>query len=277
MMGSLAIVLLDVVLVLYLAASGGFIGFLATGRDAARRAGFVSLVLGAALHGLEVAERSFFVGHIAVASFDEGLSFLAFSLAVLYLLIDRRGVLAALGAVIAPLAWLLTAVSTFVSTGTTALPPALQSAWLPVHVTLAFLGNAVFALSFATSVVYLFEDNRLKAKRPTLNRRFLPSLERLDDLNHRLLAWGFPLLTLGIVTGAIWAHFAWGEFWSWEAREVLSVVTWGLYALLLHGRSVGWRGRRAATLTIVGFAVLLLSFVSVNVFSPGRHGGSFGS
>jgi cytochrome c-type biogenesis protein CcsB len=276
-MGSMAIALLYLVLVLYLVASAGFISFLATGRETARRVGSLVLAAGAAVHGIEIAERSLVVGHIAVASFDEGLSFLAFSLSILYLLVDRRHVLAALGAVIAPLAWLLTAVSTFVSSGTTSLPPALQSAWLPVHVTLAFLGNAVFALAFATSLVYLFEDNRLKTKRPPLNRRFLPSLEKLDDLNHKLLAWGFPLLTLGIVTGAIWAHFAWGEFWSWEAREILSVLTWVLYAVLLQGRSVGWRGRRAATLTIVGFAVLLLSFVSVNVFSSGRHGGSFGS
>jgi len=178
--------------------------------------------------------------------------------------------------VIAPLASALMAVSVLVSSGATDLPPALRSAWLPIHVTLAFLGNAVFALAFATSLIYIFEDNRLKAKRPG-RRRLLPSLERLDDLNHRLLSWGFPLLTLGIVTGAVWAHFAWGEFWSWEARETWSLVTWSLYAILLHGRSVGWRGRRAATLTIFGFAVLLVSFVSVNVFFPGRHAGSFGS
>ena len=166
------------------------------------------LAAGAALHGLEISYRSLVAGHIAVASFDEGLSFLAFSLAILYLLIDRRYVLAALGAVIAPLATLLTLVALIVSSGTTTLPPALRSAWLPVHVTLAFLGNAVFAIAFATSAVYLFEDSRLKSKRPPLRRRPLPSLERLDDLNHRLLSWGFPLLTLGIVTGAIWAHFA---------------------------------------------------------------------
>ena len=158
----------------------------------------------------------------------------------------------------------------------TELPPALRSAWLPVHVTLAFLGNAVFALTFATSLIYVLEDNRLKAKRPA--RRLLqPSLERLDALNHRLLSWGFLLLTLGIVTGAIWAHFAWGRFWSWEAREMWSLITWILYAVLLHGRSIGWRGRRAATLTIVSFAVLFVSFVGVNVFSSGRHGGTFGS
>ncbi|MBI2964002.1 MAG: c-type cytochrome biogenesis protein CcsB [Deltaproteobacteria bacterium] len=269
--------LLGIVLVLYLTSAASFVAYLGAGREPRRSLGPMLLAAGAALHGLEIAERSFMVGHIAVASFDEGLSFLAFSLVILYLLIDRRHVLTVLGAVIVPLAALLVAISALVSSGTTALPPALRSAWLPVHVTLAFLGNAVFALAFATSLVYLFEDGRLKSKRPALRRRLFPSLEKLDDLNHRLLAWGFPLLTLGIVTGAIWAHLAWGEFWSWEARQTWSLVTWSLYALLLHGRSVGWRGRRAATLTIVGFAVLVMSFVSVNLFFPGRHAGSFGS
>ncbi|MET0152729.1 MAG: c-type cytochrome biogenesis protein CcsB [Candidatus Binatia bacterium] len=269
-------VLLAIVLGLYLVAAGGFVAYLATARERLRTLAPQLLAAAAVIHGLEIAGRSFMLGHIAVATFEEGLSFLAFSLAILYLLLDRTNALAVLGAVITPLIAMLMAMSLVVSSGATELPPALRSAWLPVHVTLAFLGNAVFALAFAASLVYVFEDNRLKAKRPG-RRRLLPSLERLDDLNHRLLSWGFPLLTLGIVSGAIWAHFAWGRFWSWEAREIWSGVTWSLYAVLLHGRSVGWRGRRAATLTIFGFAVLLVSFVSVNVFFPGRHGGSFGS
>jgi cytochrome c-type biogenesis protein CcsB len=269
--------LLGIVLVLYLASSAAFVAYLTTARESARRLGPLLLAAGAALHGMEIAERSFRIGHIAVVSFEEGLSFLAFSLAVLYLLLDRRRGLAVLGAVIAPLAFLLTTVSLLTVSGTRELPPVLRSAWLPVHVTLAFFGNALFVLAFVTSLVYLLEDRRLKSKRPPLRPRLFPSLEKLDDLNYRLLSWGFPFLTLGIVTGAIWAHFAWGRFWSWEARETWSLVTWIVYALLLHGRSVGWRGRRAATLTIFGFAVLVMSFVSVNVFFPGRHGGSFGS
>jgi cytochrome c-type biogenesis protein CcsB len=270
------LLLLRIALLLYLAAAAGFIGYLITAEERWRLRAPLLLAAAAAVHGFAIAARSFELGHIAVANFDEALSFLAFSLAILYLLLDRRHVLAVLGAVIAPLASLLMAVAVLISSGATELPPALRSAWLPVHVTLAFLGNAVFALAFATSLIYVLEDNRLKAKRPA--RRLLqPSLERLDTLNHRLLSWGFLLLTLGIVTGAIWAHFAWGRFWSWEAREMWSLITWILYAVLLHGRSIGWRGRRAATLTIASFAVLFVSFVGVNVFSSGRHGGTFGS
>jgi cytochrome c-type biogenesis protein CcsB len=272
------LLLFRITLVLYGAAAVCFVAHPIVERQVLRRIAPLLLLSAAAVHAGEIFARSLSVGHIAVTSFDEGLSFLAWTLTVIFLFLDRRRSLTVLGAVIAPLVFLLTLVAYSVASGTDELPPALRSAWLPVHVTLAFLGNAVFALAFATSLLYLFEDRRLKAKRPPRSGGFFPSLERLDQLNHRLLAWGFPFLTLGILSGAIWAHFAWGEFWSWEARETWSFLTWLLYAALIHGRIAGgWRGRRAATLTIVGFALLAMSFVSVNFLFPGRHGGSFGS
>jgi len=275
---SMEATLLVLALIFYFMAAASFVAHVMTLRESFRRLGPALLVGAVAAHGLEIAVRSVAVGYIAVTAFDEGLSFLAFIVTAIFLLAHRRYVLTVLGAVIAPLAFLLTLISFAIHSGTSELPPSLRSAWLPVHVILAFLGNAVFALAFGGSLIYLFEDNRLKAKRPPRLRRLMPSLEKLDTLNHRLLAWGFPFLTLGIVSGAIWAHFAWGQFWSWEARETWSLFTWLLYATLLHGRvTAGWRGRRAATLTILGFAVLVMSFVSVNFLFPGRHGGSFGS
>lgn len=271
--------LFQIVLLLYLAAAVSFITFLISMRDPLRWVGPTMLVAAAALHGVEILARSLTLGHLAIAGFDDALSFLAWTVTVTYLLLNRRFALTVLGAVVAPFSFLLTLIAFAVTSGTNELPPALQSAWLPVHVTFAFVGNAVFALAFATSLLYLFEDNRLKAKRPSPQlRRLFPSLERLDEMNYHLLAWGFPFLTLGIVSGAIWAHFAWGRFWSWEAREIWSGVTWSLYAMLLHARITGgWRGRRAATLTILSFGVLLVSFVSANFLFPGRHGGTFGS
>ena len=270
--------LFRIVLALYFGAAVCFVAHPIVERDSLRRAGPVFLLAAAIVHAIEILIRSVAIGHIAVASFDDGLSFLAWTLTVIYLALDRGRKLSVVGAVIAPLAFLLTLVAYMVAAGTGELPETLRSAWLPVHVGLAFLGNAVFALAFATSLVYLFEDKRLKAKRPPRSGGAFPSLEKLDRLNHRLLVWGFPFLTLGIVSGAIWAHFAWGQFWSWEARETWSFLTWLLYAALIHGRvSGGWRGRRAATLTIVGFGLLVASFVSANFLFPGRHGGSFGS
>ena len=157
-------------------------------------------------------------------------------------------------------------------------PDSLRSAWLPIHVTLAFLGYAMFVLAASVSLVYLAYESRLKAKRPlTASGQSMPSLEKLDRINYRLLGWGFVMLSLAIVSGAIWADATWGHFWSWEPQESWSLVIWILYAGLLESRlTVGWRGRRAAALTIVVFTVLVGSFVGVSLIFPGKHGGSFG-
>ena len=100
----------------------------------------------------------------------------------------------------------------------------------------------------------------------------LPSLQTLDDLNYLCLSLGFPFLTLGIITGSIWAEYAWGSYWNWDPKETWSLVTWLIYAALLHGRlTIGWRGRRAAYFSIIGFAVVLFTFLGVNLLLPGLH------
>jgi cytochrome c-type biogenesis protein CcsB len=265
-----------IALVFYFLAAVSFIANLSWSREPLRWSGPVLLGLAVAAQAVALVVRTIEVG-FPVTRFEEGLEFLGWTLSIVFLLLHRIYGLPVIGAVIAPAAFALTLIGVLFASGATELPTALRSAWLPVHVTLAFLGNAVLALAFATSLVYLFEDSRLKSKHPRLIPRF-PSLEKLDKLNHRLISWGFPLLTLGILSGAVWAYFAWGRFWSWEAREIWSLFTWALYAILLHGRvTIGWRGRRAATLTIIGFVVVLMSFVSVNLLFPGRHAGTFGS
>ena len=120
------------------------------------------------------------------------------------------------------------------------------------------------------------QERRLKARRGPGLLRHLPSLETLDRLNYACLVWGLILLTLGMVSGIIWAHTAWGRFWSSDPKVLFSFLTWGIYVVLLQGRMIaGWRGRWAATLTIAGFAVLVLSLVGVNVLALGNHGKAF--
>src|SRR5207237_406232 len=138
-------------------------------------------------------------------------------------------------------------------------PPLLRSPWLAVHVTLAFLGNAAFALACLVSVVYLWQERQLKSHSVGQLVRRLPSLETLDNVNFKFLGWGFVLLTMSIVSGVLWAELSFGRFWSWEPRTIWTSIIWLLYAVLLHGRvTVGWGGRRAAALTIVGFGVLFV-------------------
>jgi len=141
---------------------------------------------------------------------------------------------------------------------------------------LSFLGDAVFALAFSASLLYLLQERRLKTLRGRGLLRHVPSLETLDRLNYRCLVWGLVLLTLGITSGIVWAHSAWGRTWSSDPKLLFSLVTWGIYVALLQGRmTAGWRGRWAAQLTIAGFAVILLSMVGVNVFGLGYHGKAF--
>ena len=234
------------------------------------------LWVGFVAHGLSIALRSWTAGHMAVTTFDEALSFLALLLVAVFLVVQLRRPLVALGAVVSPLAFGLTLAADAVYRGARPLPPVLDSAWLPIHVVLSILGDAVFALAFSASLLYLVQERRLKARRAPAALRYLPSLETLDRLNYRCLVWGLILLTLGIVSGIVWAHTAWGRFWSSDPKLVFSLVTWGIYVVLLQGRmTAGWRGRWAATLTIAGFAVIVISLVGVNVLALGQHGKAF--
>jgi len=250
---------------------------LALESSASRTITTASLAAAFVLHAVAIGERSMLVGNIAVTSFAEQVSFFAWLLVGIYLLAQLRYRLAVLGAVIGPVAFVGALASLVDHGGTRDLPPVLRSPWLPVHVTLAFLGNAVFGLAFLVSLTYLMQERQLKSRRIGHLVRRLPSLETLDKINFRFLVWGFVLLTLGILSGVMWAELSSGRFWSWDPRTVWSGVIWIMYAVLLHGRvTVGWGGRRAATLTIVGFGVLFVSFIGVNMLSPGRHAGSFG-
>ncbi len=268
--------LLKLALVAYLGAAVGLALHLVTLKDGARVAGTIALATAFLAHGTSILVRSIAGGYPAFTTEYEALSFFAWLTVGVYIGVQARYRLPALGAVVAPLAFTVTLAAFAFYAGVRELPPNLRSAWLPVHVTSAFLGNAVLALAFCVSLVYLFHERQLKEKRIGPLTRRLPSLEALDQLNYRALAWGFPFLTLGIVTGALFAKHTWGRFWSWDEREVFSLITWLLYAGLLEARMVvGWRGRRAATVTIVGFAVLLVSFVFGHMIFPSKHGGSF--
>ncbi|HVN91793.1 MAG TPA: c-type cytochrome biogenesis protein CcsB [Candidatus Binataceae bacterium] len=243
------------------------------------RWGKFALAGGVAAHILVLAVTALQAGNIPVTNLPESISFLSALTALAALPLINRLRLIVIGAFIAPFAFIATTIAALTMPGQRLqMPDALRSAWLPVHVTLAFAGFALFVLAAGVSLVYLINERRLKTKRltaPTDER--MPSLEKLDRINYRLLGMGFLMLSLAIVTGAIWADATWGRFWSWEPQESWSLVVWLMYAALLESRlTVGWRGRRVAALTLVVFTVLISSFVGVSLVTPGKHGGSFG-
>jgi cytochrome c-type biogenesis protein CcsB len=234
---------------------------------------------GAALQLIEFASGAIQTGNLPVTDFAQSLSFLAWLTALAGLILIVRFEMPVVGTFVAPMVFIgLGAATLTMRAQRLTVPATLRSAWLPIHVTLAFLGYALLVLAAGVSLVYLVYERRLKAKRLSLDYGgSAPSLEKLDRVNYHLLGWGFLMLTLAIVSGAIWADATWGHFWSWEPQESWSLVIWLLYAALLESRlAIGWRGRRAAALTIILFSVLVGSFLGVSLVTPGKHGGSFG-
>jgi cytochrome c-type biogenesis protein CcsB len=103
-------------------------------------------------------------------------------------------------------------------------------------------------------------------------RSFLPDKAVLDDLTYKMITIGFPLLTLMLITGSIWANRAWGSYWSWDPKEDWALITWFVYATYLHVRiTKGWSGRKSAYFSLVGFAVVMFTFLGVTYLLPGMH------
>jgi cytochrome c-type biogenesis protein CcsB len=267
--------LLKIAAFAYLGATISFTLYLFLQRDLLARLSPVVLLLSFAIHTSALGLAFFHTGYPAVIGPREALSFFSWVMVVVYLLVQLKYRITVLGAIIAPLAFLMSFSSIAFGPGSGELPPELKTYWLPFHTTFAFLGHAMFALAFSVSLVYLLEERQLKNKRKILSRRF-PSLETLDRLNYLFLVWGFPFMTLGIITGSLLAGVHWGEYWSWEPRQIASTFVWLFYGALLHGRiTAGLGGKRAAFLTIVGFAVVLGYFLWGDVVFPSRHSGRF--
>jgi cytochrome c-type biogenesis protein CcsB len=203
--------------------------------------------------------------HAPLSNFYESLVVFSWCLPLLGLVAFRRYLQGYLGALISLLAVLLLA---YASLGVDAtikpLMPALKSNWLLVHVMTAFLGYAAFAVAFGSGVLYLVQERKPRAS--------LPPLPLLDNLMYRATMLGFLLLTLGILTGAVWAESAWGRYWSWDPKETWSLITWLIYATLLHARLLkGWQGRRIAWLAVLGFVAVLFTYFGVSFLLSGMH------
>lgn len=120
--------------------------------------------------------------------------------------------------------------------------------------------------------MYLIQEWELKSKRLGYFFTRLPSLDALDQLNSHCLTTGFAFLTLGIVSGSIWARQAWGSYWQWDPKEVWSIITWFIYLIQFHQRiTVGWRGRRAAVMAIIGFCAVIFTLWGVTFLIGGEH------
>jgi len=221
------------------------------------------------------------VGHAPLSNLYESVVFFAWTIILIYSLIDLKYKQPSVGAFVVPFAFLsMTWAQLNLNDAIEPLVPALQSNWLTYHVITCFLGYAAFAVACAVSIMYLIKAGK-EEKNPESSPAggivgMFPSTKILDDLNYKSIMIGFPLLSLGIITGAAWANYAWGTYWSWDPKETWSLIVWFIYAAFLHARFTrGWAGKRAAILSIVGFLATIFCYLGVNLVLSGLH--SYGS
>jgi cytochrome c-type biogenesis protein CcsB len=215
------------------------------------------------------------VGHVPLANLYESMIFFAWAIILIYLIIEWRTKNRIVGVFVVPVAFLAMAYASIapgINNRIEPLIPALQSNWLTAHVVTCFMGYAAFTVAFGCGLIYLLKNmEKSDAEKPSGFLSKLPALAILDALIYQSTALGFVFLTIGIMTGSIWAHYAWGSYWSWDPKETWSLITWLIYAIMLHSRYVrGWRGKRLAILAIIGFACVLFTYLGVN-YLPGLH------
>ncbi|PYT38272.1 MAG: hypothetical protein DMF52_00025 [Acidobacteria bacterium] len=194
-----------------------------------------------------------------LATAPEVLSALAWSAVLVYLAAYWRYRLDVLHVVMMPLVLVVMFVSDLLPEDVVPVSSSLQPSLLRFHITVIIFAVAALSISFASSVAYILLDRALKSKRPSRPGLRLPSLESCDSVGQISLLWAFPLMTLGIVTGAIVSAGINHTFWAWQPKETLAVVAWILLAVIMAARlGWGWRGRNAALLTIAAFSAVLL-------------------
>ena len=199
-----------------------------------------------------------------------------------YLLVLRRYDLRFLGAFLIGMVVLLlggATVSFYVEV--VPLMDPLKSVWLVIHVFVASLATALFAIACGISITQLLQARRERRTRASSDTaradglgflRTLPAADVLESLAYRFAIVGFVFWTFTLIAGAIWANDSWGRYWGFDVKEVWTFVIWVLYAGYIHARATrGWRGTRSAWLSIIGFVAVLFNFTIVNMFFQGLH------
>ena len=257
----------------YMISCAFYFGYLFFQKNSLQKVAVGLMVVGFALHTVSLVACGIRAGNFPVNNLHETLSVTSWAIAAVFLALSIKYKLKILGIYAAPLIT-LTMIAAYQMPKPAAQDPGLfKSWWLATHIVSIFLGNAAFALACGLGILYLLQENAIKRKTRGFFFNRLPSLDLLDTTGYACIVVGFSMLTIGLITGVVYAKAIWGRFWSWDPKEVWSAITWLFYAALLHERlTVGWRGRRAALMAIIGFCVLLFTFFGVNFLLQGHHG-----
>jgi cytochrome c-type biogenesis protein CcsB len=232
----------------------------------------VAMVLGFVSHVASMILLAYESQSIPLGQRYNTFSLIAAVAVLAFLLVHWRYKIYTLGIFAFPAIWVMTFMAAMAYDPNRLLPEAVQSNWIFIHTPAVLLGYVALFVAFSAAVLYLLQARELKSKHPRMFYDRLPSLELCDDLAYRALAIGFPLMTLGIVSGALWAQSGvLGSAWIRDPKTILSFFTWLIYLMLIHYRLIaGWRGKKAAYLAIAGFVGVLVtfSFRGFHAFTP---------
>jgi cytochrome c-type biogenesis protein CcsB len=230
-------------------------------------------------------------GYFPLSNLYESLLFLCWGICTIHLFLEKKTESRLIGSISTPLVFFLSSFSslTLPIDMQKAMPlvPSLQSNWLMMHVSMMMVSYATLLLGSLLSIFYIafeFFQNYKKSKEVFEERKeisektiFLKTtkytlLTTIDSWSYRIIGLGFPFLTLGIISGAVWANEAWGSYWSWDPKETWALITWLIFASYLHSRLLkGWKGKKAAFIGSVGFFVIWICYLGVNFLGKGLH------
>ncbi len=271
----------------YLLSSVLFMLYAATRKQQLCSMGLMLAFFGFVFQTGALALRWFDTGHPPWVSTYEVMSFFAWTLVGAYLVLNIKSNYKSVGIIVAPFAFIIMGFASLQLANPEPLVPALQSVWLLIHVPIVILAYGAFAIAFAASALFLWKDKHINAESTDLADDNISrnastttrigsragilaesELDALDDIAYKSVALGFPLLTFGILTGAIWANRAWGSYWSWDPKETWSLVTWLVFLVYLHARTQHWSDRFSAYISVFGFTSVICTFLGVGYVLP---------
>jgi cytochrome c-type biogenesis protein CcsB len=229
-------------------------------------------------------------GYFPLSNLYESLIFLCWGISSLHLFIEFKTKSRLIGSISTPILFFLSGFSslTLPTEMQKALPlvPSLQSNWLMMHVSMMMISYATLIVGSLLSILYLAfnffkkkksPENLIQAENTTtlesgISYSKLSLLQTIDTWSYRIIGLGFPFLTIGIISGAVWANEAWGSYWSWDPKETWALITWLVFAVYLHSRLLkGWQGEKAARIGSCGFFVIWVCYLGVNFLGKGLH------
>ena len=294
-------------LALFIAMLGYWTNISFTSLKVGAKIGFVSVCIANFAIFANLGSRWLENGYFPLSNLYESLMFFIWGITAITIVIEKSVAISLIGAVTSPLSLFVVAFATLsLPEGmqkAAPLVPALKSNWLMMHVSIMMLSYSTLITGSLLSILFLVltlgknvslqgnsmgstqsqESNTRNMSMAVLEAslsnlqdnskvKSLSLLETLDNLSYRIIGLGFPLLTTGIVAGAVWANEAWGAYWSWDPKETWALITWLVFASYLHARiSRSWQGKKPAMIASVGFIVVWICYLGVNFLGKGLH------